>query len=224
MAARLLLFALVAVSRLAAPALGQAKDPREIKARKDCLTGNPDSGVALLVELFEETHDPNYLYNQARCYEQSARAQDAINRFREYLRVAKNITPQEKAEVDKHIEDCRGVLAEQEQGKEEKTATAAAVSVQSLPVQSTPAQPAQFVPVPPSMPAASTPHMRPGTLDLTDSPKTNESRSTPIYKTWWFWTGAAAVVAAGTVTAIVLSSRSGVGACDGASLACMGVK
>ena len=65
------------------------------------------------------------------------------------------------------------------------------------------------------------------TLGLNSKPeptpldRPNEVR--PVYKTWWFWTGAAAVVVAGTVTAILLAGRSS-SPCDGASLACRGVK
>jgi hypothetical protein len=89
-----------------------AQDSRAAQARKHCLTGNVEAGVALLADLFVETKDVNLIYNQARCYEQNGRADAAILRFREYLRVAKNISPDEKAEVDRHIADCRAMLAE----------------------------------------------------------------------------------------------------------------
>jgi hypothetical protein len=89
-----------------------AQDSRAAQARKDCLTGNADAGVALLADLFVETKDVNLIYNQARCYEQNGRAEAAILRFREYLRVAKNLSPEEKAEVDRHIADCRAMQAE----------------------------------------------------------------------------------------------------------------
>jgi tetratricopeptide (TPR) repeat protein len=36
----------------------------------------------------------------------------------------------------------------------------------------------------------------------------NEPEGTPVYATWWFWTGIGAAVAAGVVTAIVLSGGS----------------
>jgi hypothetical protein len=89
-----------------------AQDSRAAQARKQCLTGNVDAGVALLADLFVETKDVNLIYNQARCYEQNGRADAAILRFREYLRVAKNLTAEEKAEVDRHVADCRAMLAE----------------------------------------------------------------------------------------------------------------
>lgn len=97
----------------ASAAFGQTQDPRVVQARKDCLTGQVESGVALLAEVFVETKNANLVYNQARCYEQNGRAVEAINRFREYLRIAKALTAEERAEVDKHIADCRAMKAEQ---------------------------------------------------------------------------------------------------------------
>jgi hypothetical protein len=55
-----------------------ARDPREIQARKDCLTGRYEAGAALLAELFAETGNPNFVFNQARCYEQNSKLDEAI--------------------------------------------------------------------------------------------------------------------------------------------------
>ncbi len=95
-------------------AFAQEQDPRVIQARKDCLTGKYESGVALLAEIFVETGNANFIYNQARCYEQNARPEDAINRFREYLRVAKDISQADKTDVEHHIAECRELQAEQQ--------------------------------------------------------------------------------------------------------------
>jgi len=95
-------------------ALGQPQDAREIRAREDCLTGRVEPGVTLLAELFAETGNANFVYNQARCYEQNGRAEDAINRFREYLRVAKGIGSDDRADVDRHIAECRALQTEQQ--------------------------------------------------------------------------------------------------------------
>jgi hypothetical protein len=58
-----------------------------------------------------------------------------------------------------------------------------------------------------TQPAADVP---PG-ADLRAATPAPASESTPVYKTWWFWTGVGAVVAAGAVTAVVLSSGSSKG-------------
>lgn len=56
-------------------------------ARTACLAGDYSKGATILSQLFVETKDPNYIYNQARCFEQNSRYQEALSRFQEYLRV-----------------------------------------------------------------------------------------------------------------------------------------
>jgi hypothetical protein len=68
--------------------------------------------VEILSEIFVETEDPTLIYNQGRCFEQNGRHKEAINRFREYLRKAKNISAQTKADTERHIADCRALLGE----------------------------------------------------------------------------------------------------------------
>jgi hypothetical protein len=114
MVGRILVVGFALVTIWTSSAFGQVQDAREIRARKDCLTGKFESGVALLAQLFAETGNRNFVYNQARCYEQNARADDAVNRFREYLRVAKGISAEDKADVERHIAECRLLQAEQD--------------------------------------------------------------------------------------------------------------
>ena len=102
----------------ASAVLGQPQDPREMKAYRNCLSGKVEAGVALLAEIFIQTKEINLIYNQGRCYEQNGRAEQAVNRFREYLRVAKNLTAAEKAEVNRHIDDCLAMQAEQKPAPE----------------------------------------------------------------------------------------------------------
>ena len=45
-----------------------------------CLSGDYTKGVAILSELFVDTKDPTYLFNQGRCFEQNRRYDDAIAR------------------------------------------------------------------------------------------------------------------------------------------------
>ena len=98
----------------ASVAFAQVQDPREVQARRDCLTGNYESGTALLAKLFAETGSPNFVYNQARCYKQNARPDEAIQRFREYLRIAGDLGAEEKAEVERHIGECQAMQAQPE--------------------------------------------------------------------------------------------------------------
>jgi hypothetical protein len=85
-------------------------DAMERAAKKACLTGDPNKGVAILADLFINTDDPTYIYNQGRCLEQNSRYEDAITKFREYLRKKANGTAEEKADAEKHIVDCQALV------------------------------------------------------------------------------------------------------------------
>jgi len=89
------------------------KKAMEKEARSACLMGDYQKGTELLVNLFVETKTPVYIHNQARCFEQNHRWEEAIDRFREYLRTAPQLPEGERAEVEKHIAECDGHLAKQ---------------------------------------------------------------------------------------------------------------
>src|SRR5207248_8292829 len=88
---------------LGATGAARADDARELQAKEACLGGHPDKGIELLAQLYAETNDPTYIYNQGRCFEQNGRPADAVTRFREYLRKA-TLAPDEKADLQKRIE------------------------------------------------------------------------------------------------------------------------
>src|SRR5512138_3721506 len=90
-----------------------AQEVSERAARKACMSGDYQKGVDILSDLFINTRDPAHIYNQGRCYEQNGRCEEAVNRFREYLRTAKNPTAEEKLDTEKHIRDCQGLLGPQ---------------------------------------------------------------------------------------------------------------
>jgi hypothetical protein len=69
----------------------------------------------MLSELFVDTEDPTYIYNQGRCFEQNLRYEEAIGRFQECLRAGKKISKAERADAQKHIADCKGLIASQSQ-------------------------------------------------------------------------------------------------------------
>jgi len=94
----------------AAAGRGGTKESKERAAKKACLAGDTAAGVAILIDLYLDTNDTTYLFNQGRCLEQNQRYEEAIGRFREYLVKAKNLTSEEKADTDKHINDCESYL------------------------------------------------------------------------------------------------------------------
>jgi hypothetical protein len=79
-----------------------------------CLSGDYTKGVAILSELFVDTKDPTYLFNQGRCFEQNRRYEDAVARFEEYLRIAEGkLDAADRAAAEKHIADCKDRLPDQ---------------------------------------------------------------------------------------------------------------
>jgi hypothetical protein len=97
----------VGLSFLGGPALGAGKsrEQRESEARKDCARGRVDQGIETLADLLTEYGHPNYIYNQARCYQQNGRAEQAISRFKEYLRVATDASADERGRVERFIHE-----------------------------------------------------------------------------------------------------------------------
>ncbi len=88
-------------------------DAKERAAKTACLSGDHAKGIALLSELYVSTNDPVFIFNQGRCFEQNRRYEDAIARFREYLRVDKRARAADKTDARKHISDCEDLLAKQ---------------------------------------------------------------------------------------------------------------
>ena len=67
----------------------QAATPREqaeLEARKACAAGRVGEGIEMLAALLTEYGHANYIYNQARCYQQNGKLEQAISRFKEYGR------------------------------------------------------------------------------------------------------------------------------------------
>jgi len=105
------LLLLIPVMLTARAAQAGSAEAKAKAARTACLSGDYAKGVALLAELFVSTHDHNYIYNQARCFEQNLRYQEAIGRFQEFLRVGPALSQDAKADAQKHIADCKELLA-----------------------------------------------------------------------------------------------------------------
>ena len=95
---------------------GDSKTAKERAAKKACLTGDADAGVALLADLYVDTNDENLIFNQGRCLEQVGRCQDAIIHFREYLRKTKDAGLASDGRAERHIADCEEILKKAKAG------------------------------------------------------------------------------------------------------------
>jgi hypothetical protein len=102
---------LIAVLTLLTPARpGSAEDPRAVDARRHCAAGRVEPGIELLAQIVAETGDPNAVYNQARCYQQNGRAEQALARFQEYRRLTPELPAAERAQVEGHIRELEAAL------------------------------------------------------------------------------------------------------------------
>jgi hypothetical protein len=133
-----------------------SRDAREKAARKACITGDYTTGVDILADLFVETEDITYVFNQGRCYQQNHMWQEALDRFAEYVRKSQRLSKSAKAEVDSHIADCKLHLSGQAISQVQVTPAGGAPELPQPP----PAQPsAALVPSvqsEPAVPVAST--------------------------------------------------------------------
>jgi hypothetical protein len=97
-----------------APAFAANKQAQERAARKACLSGNYDRGVDILAELFVDTKNPTYVFNQGRCFEQNSMFKEAISHFEEYLRLSgATLSGADRTDAEKHIADCKAHLPEE---------------------------------------------------------------------------------------------------------------
>jgi hypothetical protein len=90
------------------------RESKERAAHKACLSGEVSKGIQLLSDLYLDTKNPTFIYNQGRCFETNHQYEDAAARFREYLFKQPDLPESEKAETQKHIEACQGFLGKTE--------------------------------------------------------------------------------------------------------------
>jgi hypothetical protein len=135
---------------LAAPfAHAAGKEAKERAARKACLSGDYAKGVEILSDLFIDTKDANYIFNQARCFEQNNRCEEAVGRFREYLRKVSALSAEDKADTEKHITDCQALMGPKA-APEPRTEAAPPTPVPAAPIAVPSPAPAVVPPVAPA--------------------------------------------------------------------------
>jgi hypothetical protein len=138
---------------------------------------------------------PTYLRNIARCHQNLGNADRAISSFREYLRKAHDLTPDQRKEIE-------GYIAEMEQLKQSRAGASTAAPA--------PAAPAPSAPPPAAPPPADATPVLVGPPTVTASASTTTADDGgPFYTRVWFWGVVAGVVAAGVVTGVLLSRDSG---------------
>jgi len=187
-----------------ARALG-AVDSREMQAREAFGAGRYQEALDLFVKLYAEKLHPNYLRNIGRCYQNLGDPDKAISSFREYLRKAKGVRPDERAEVE-------GYIKEMEDLKKQR----AAATATATPTANPPPQPRTIEPEPAGAGTTATATTTSTSSSITTAPDpagTTSSGltlaqqprdtgpapepSSPVYTKWWFWTIVGAVAIGG---------------------------
>ena len=167
--------------------------------------------------------DPAFLFNIAQCERQLGDFDEAIKFYRSYLRNKPDAT--NAKEVQKKIDELRGLSEAKRKSKEGAPQSVIAPSTAPPPVERACAAraapppaasaPPPAVSAPPPAPVAPPPNLTappeaaattsstPG-ADLTAKRTADEGE--PLYKQWWFWAGAGAIVVGAVVVAIVATS------------------
>jgi hypothetical protein len=160
------------------------KDPRITQAFKACQTGQAERGVDLLNQLYADTQDPQYVVAQGRCLQKNGHPAEAAQAYKEYLRIAVDATPADRARVQDYLKEAESEV------KPETTAPPPAASVG------------------PPLPAAAPPPAIDVSAPLAPAPH-DDGATRPLYKRWPFWALVGVVVGGGIATAIVLGNRGG---------------
>jgi tetratricopeptide (TPR) repeat protein len=183
------LTAVVLLLALASPAaaLAAGDEGAELKARTHFAAGEYKEALEIYARLYAETMHPTYLRNIARCHQNLGNPDKAISSFREYLRKARDLPADQRAEIE-------GYIAEMEQLKQSKTAA--------------PATPARAAPPPAAPPPSEASPALVGPATVTAS-GTRDDDGGAFYTRWWFWTIVAGVAIGGAATAFLLTRDSG---------------
>lgn len=154
----------------------EPSDAREMAAREAFAAGSYQHALDIYAKLYAERLHPTYLRNIGRCYQNLGEPDRAISSFREYLRKAKDLTPEERTEVEAYI-------TEMEDLQRKQAAAQPQPEPQPIPV---------AVPAPAPQPALVVQQPAPPPV----------VQPTPFYKRAWFWGVVGGVVVAGTVAGL----------------------
>ena len=190
----------------AAHAAGSSKS--EKKAIQSFAAGRYDEALEIYANLYADTLNPVYLRNIGRCHQKLKQPDKAIESFHDYLQKGKNISADERAEINGYIKEMETLRDEQARQQQVPPVPGPPGPVQPIPAQPEGTPPPGYTAAPP--PAYPTvgpgPDQQQPPGMLVAQPAPEQAGSQPVYTKWWFWTIIGAVVVGGVVTAVALSS------------------
>lgn len=89
------------------------EDKRPNAALAACASGDVAKGIAILGELYAETRNPSFVFNQARCFQKNAQLEQARSSFTEYLRIGTNEPPEDIKRAEAFVKEIDDTLARQ---------------------------------------------------------------------------------------------------------------
>jgi tetratricopeptide (TPR) repeat protein len=111
--AALLLSTLLLSATARAQPPGPEVDQREVSARQLFGVGKYAEALELYGKLYAETAHPTYLRNIGRCYQNLGKPDRAISSFREYLRQARDLAPDQRQVVEGYIAEMESLERKQ---------------------------------------------------------------------------------------------------------------
>jgi hypothetical protein len=94
-----------------APATGPGDDQRPNAALAACASGDVAKGISILGQLYAETRNPSYVFNQGRCFQKNNKLTEARGSFTEYLRIGTNEPPEDIQRAQGFIKEIDETLA-----------------------------------------------------------------------------------------------------------------
>ena len=104
--------ALCGTARAADPA-SPGDDKRPNAALTACASGDVAKGIAILGELYAESRNPSFVFNQGRCYQKNNQLEQARGSFAEYLRIGTNEPPEDLQRAQAFVKELDDTLARQ---------------------------------------------------------------------------------------------------------------
>jgi hypothetical protein len=216
---------------LALAGAAQAGPKEEKRAIQSFAAGRYDEALEIYAKLYADTLNPVYLRNIGRCHQKLKQPEKAIESFQDYLQKGKNISADEKAEINGYIKDMQALRDDQARQQQPPPSTPPVAPATPTPVQPIPASPPPATPGPEVSPGyaaqpTATPYPAPPPAADQQQPagtlvaQPTAPQSQPVYTKWWFWTIIGAVVVGGAVTAVLLTSGTTKPGCPPAAVAC----
>jgi len=88
-------------------------DKRPTAALAACASGDVQKGIAILGELYAETRNPAYVFNQARCYQKNNKLEQARASFTEYVRIGTSEPPEDIQRAQGFIKEIDDTMERQ---------------------------------------------------------------------------------------------------------------